>query len=110
MAKYREKIPTMVVDINEWNPAKGLAHIAVATERTADGGYLGAIHKSSGESIFGIKPGTLVITYPTSPSATYAVIKAADVSAYFEPVFEAPDESLPALTEDTGAISLDDLS
>ena len=99
MGKYREKIPTMVVDIREWNPDVGLPHIAVAAERMPDGTWQGTIHKANGENIHGILPGTLIVTYPTIPTQTYAVIKADEVDSYFELI---DDETLK-LAESYGA-------
>ena len=101
MAKYRERIPTMVVDIREWNPAKGkpYEHDAVAPERMPDGTWQGTIHKTDGENIGGILPGTLIVTYPTTPTPTYAVIKAEDVESYFELI----DDQTLKLAESYGA-------
>jgi hypothetical protein len=112
MAKYREKIEPMVVDIVEWNPAKGkkYEHIAVASERAADGTFLGAIHKSDGSTIWNIKPGTLIVTYPTKPP-TYTIIKNDEVDAFFELVVEMPAISnTPALAADNGEQTLDEVS
>jgi hypothetical protein len=101
MAKYRERIPTMIVDISEWNPGKGkpYKHTAVAAERMPDGTWRGTIHKVNGENIGGILPGSLIVTYPTTPTPTYAVIKPEDVEDYFELI---DDETLK-LAESTGA-------
>lgn len=101
MAKYRERIPTMVVDIREWNPAKGedYEHIAVAAERMPDGTWQGTIHKASGENIHGIVPGALIVTYPTKPTPTYTTISPDEVDGYFELI---DDETL-RLAESTGA-------
>ena len=86
MAKYRERIPTMVVDIREWNPDKGdsYKHTAVAAERMPDGTWRGTIPKVNGENVGGILPGSLIVTYPTRPTQTYAVIKPEEVEDYFE--------------------------
>jgi len=99
MAKYRERIPTMIVDIREWDPDMGLPHVAVAAERMPDGSWRGTIHKVDGENIHGILPGTLIVTYPTKPTPTYAVINADDVESYFELI---DDETLK-LAESYGA-------
>jgi len=99
MAKYREKIPTMVVDIREWDPEMGLPHVAVAAERMPDGSWQGTIHKADGANIGGILPGTYIVTYPTRPTPTYTTIKADEIDAYFELI---DDETL-RLAESNGA-------
>lgn len=89
MAKYREKLPEIIVDIDVCDPANGKPHTAVAITKLANGSLVGSIHMADGSTIDGIRFPIAVVTYPSTPPK-FAVFKVDEVDAFYEPTIKKP--------------------
>lgn len=86
MAKFREKIQPLEVDITYFDSEEG--HIAVRPDDVPDDPTMGWL-LGTNEPVF---EGDAIIFWGTNPdgSTKYSVMRADAVSAFFEPIVEAP--------------------